>query len=51
MKTHEEMNREFHQILEESDRKHTDSIRRREEKKREIFALLGGKKPGAKDNK
>lgn len=50
MKTHEEMNREFHRILQESDRKHTDALHRRETKKQQLFALLSGKKP-SKDNK
>lgn len=45
MKTHEELTREFYQTLEESDRKHAEHISRLSAKKREIFALLGGKKP------
>lgn len=38
-------NREFYQILAESDKKHAEAVRQRAAKKREIFALLGGKKP------
>jgi hypothetical protein len=49
MAIHEEMKREFHQILEESDEKHDAAVLRRDAKKREIFALLGSKKP--KDSK
>jgi hypothetical protein len=51
MAIHEELNNVFHQILEESDEKHDAAVLRRENKKREIFTLLGGKKPSAKDNK
>ena len=46
----EEMTKKFHQILAESDEKHAEAVRRREAKKREIFALLGDK-PSKNDKK
>ena len=45
MKTHEEMDKDFHRILEESDKKHTDAVRQREEKKRQLFSMMGRRKP------
>jgi hypothetical protein len=50
MKNNEELNRNFYQILEESDRKHAEHTRRLAAKKQKLFDLLSGKKPTENDD-